>query len=54
MTRIGSYIVYCLPAGGGGRELDHFGGQKGIWPAVVGGGRPREKWRVDGVAISLE
>ena len=39
---------------GGGRTLDHFAGRGGIWPAVVGGGRPPEKWRADGVAIRLE
>ena len=42
-----------LPVGGG-RTLDHFAGRGGIWPAVVGGGRPPEKWRADGVAIRLE
>lgn len=38
----------------GGQELNHFGGQKDIWPAVVGGGRGAEKWRPDVAAISLE
>ena len=39
---------------GGGGELSHFGGQKGIWPAVVSGGRPAERWQSDAVTISLE
>jgi hypothetical protein len=39
---------------GGGRDLSHFAGHLRGWPAVVGGGRPAEKWRADAVAISLE
>ncbi len=39
---------------GGGGELSHFAGQTIVWPAVFGGGCAAEKWRPDGVAISLE
>ena len=38
----------------GGRELSRFAGQTIVWPAVFGGGGLAEKWRLDGVAISLE
>jgi len=37
----------------GGRELNHVGGQKGVWPAVDGGGSVG-KWRPDAVVISVD
>ena len=58
VTFCGAYAESTIAATsicvGGGRDLSHFAGHLRGWPAVVGGGRPPEKWRADGVAIRLE